>query len=329
MTELHKPVKTLGIDRAGRWAIESAGAGFGAALSPAYTSRVSQRIVLIANRRKPQVAHALEHLRPWLMQRADIVADVDAWDEAPLQAHGDELALVLGGDGTMLSQARRVVDLNTPLVGINFGKLGFLAPFTLAEVQAKWDALISGHLPVSQRVMLQATVCPAPAAGPQKRLLAMNDVVITNGPPFRMVDLELTITPSATGPVRETGTHFSGDGVIVATPTGSTAYNLSATGPVVAPDVDGLIITPICPQTLSFRPIVLAGGDTITLKLHRANTGTAIVVDGQVSTPLTAGAVIRLQAYPRRLKLITNPDLNFWDTLARKMHWAARPRFAE
>lgn len=299
------------------------------------------RVLLIANRRKAQVVEALDGFRPWLAGRAEIVADVDAYDGSPLNAEGDELALVLGGDGTMLSQARRIVDLDVPLVGINFGKLGFLAPFTLAEVRERWDELVAGRFAVSHRVMLEGTLRSEPGAEPHEspsrsatrqgeQLLAMNDVVITNGPPFRMVDLELTIDGHSQGDgTHQNGTHFSGDGVIVSTPTGSTAYNLSATGPVVAPDVESLIITPICPQTLSFRPIVISAADQVTLTVHRANAGSAVVSDGQVPTPIASGAVLTLRAHPKRLKLITNPNLSFWKTLAKKMHWAAQPRFEQ
>ena len=288
---------------------------------------MSARILLIANHRKPRIVEALETFRPWLRQRAQVVAELDSWDDAPLKTNGDELAIVLGGDGTMLQQARRIVAHGLRLVGINFGKLGFLAPFTLEEVQRKWDAIVAGKLPISHRVLLEADVQADPESDARLKLLAMNDIVITSGPPYRMVQLELII--SREGVSREKGTHFSGDGVIVATPTGSTAYNLSATGPVVTPDVDGLLVTPICPQTLSFRPIVLNGSDTIILKLHGANPGTAVVVDGQVPTALATGAVLNLRAHAKRLQLVTNPDVSFWATLSKKMRWAASPRIVD
>jgi NAD+ kinase len=277
------------------------------------------RVVLIANRAKAQVAEALKTFRPWLAQRAKIVADVDSYDGAAITRDAD-FALVLGGDGTMLAMARRIAHLDLPMVGVNFGKLGFLAPFLLDEVQQKWDALAAGHMPISPRVMLEAIV--EDGGRPQRQTVAMNDFVITAGPPFRMVDLELTINPDT----HSHGTPFTGDGVIVATPTGSTAYNVSAGGPILSPGVDGLVVTPICPHTLSFRPIVLSGDDRIMLKLVRANAGTTLVIDGQVSEPLHEGATIHLRAAAQRLKLVTNPDAGYWKTLAKKMHWAARPR---
>ena len=279
-------------------------------------------VLLIANERKADVVEAVEGFRPWLEERARVVGRLDAYDHRPIDGDGVDLALVFGGDGTILGMARRVVDLGVPLVGINFGKLGFLAPFTLAETRRVWDDLAAGRLPVGRRVMLEAIIRDAEGAE-RFRSLAMNDCVLTAGPPFRMIDMELTINPEAG---RSMGTQFSGDGAIVATPTGSTAYNLSAGGPVVAPDVESMVITPICPHTLSFRPIVLSAADTIALRVHRANQGTTVVMDGQVSTPLDPGDELTLRVYPKRLMIVENPRMGYWKTLAKKMHWAARPR---
>jgi len=287
------------------------------------------RVILIANHEKSQINAALDGFRPWLKERAEIVAELDVYDGKPLDGLDAEFALVLGGDGTMLGVARRLVERDIALVGINFGKLGFLAPFTLEEVRDNWDDIIGGAFGVSKRVMLDATIHQADEKDPVFRSVAMNDYVITAGAPFRMIDLELIINPDEPRnghPI--VGTHFSGDGVIVGTPTGSTAYNLSSNGPIIAPDVDGLVINPICPQSLAFRPIVLNADDVICLRLHRANEGTTVVIDGQVSTPITAGSTLTVRAHPRRLRLVINPAMGYWKTLARKMHWAARPRFS-
>ena len=280
------------------------------------------RVLLIANERNPGVVEAVERFRPWLEARARVVGRLDSEDYRPIDADGVDLALVFGGDGTILGMARRVVDLGVPLVGINFGKLGFLAPFTLDEVRDTWDDLAAGRMHVGRRVMLEAVIHDGSGAK-RFRSLAMNDCVLTAGPPFRMIDMELTINPEARGSM---GTQFSGDGAVVATPTGSTAYNLSAGGPVVAPDVESMVITPICPHTLSFRPIVLSAVDTIALRVHRANEGTTVVMDGQVSTPLHPGDELTLRVYPERLRIVENPRMGYWKTLAKKMHWAARPR---
>ncbi|MDH3583603.1 MAG: hypothetical protein OER86_05250, partial [Phycisphaerae bacterium] len=112
-----------------------------------------------------------------------------------------------------------------------------------------------------------------------------------------------------------------------ASPTGSTAYNLSAGGPVVAPDVNALVITPICPYSLSFRSTVVSVEDQIAVHVHRANEGTTLVLDGQIMQPLVAGSYLSVRAYPKRLQLVKNPETRYWDTLAHKMHWASQPRF--
>lgn len=282
------------------------------------------RVVLLSNTDKAAVVEALSSFRPWLADRADIVIDQTCDADRPIEAEGIDLVIVLGGDGTLLAQTRRVVDLDAPVVGVNFGKLGFLAEFALDELQTQWEQVSGRDCAISRRVMIEASAySDADAAEPNFRSLAMNDCVITAGRPFRMIELELLINPQRHG---NGGTVFGGDGVIIAAPSGSTAYNASAGGPIVAPDVDGLIITPICPQSLSFRSIVARGEDRIDIKLHTANTGTTLVIDGQVPHPLTAGAVLRVSTYHRRIKLVTNPRMGYWKRLSKKMHWAARPR---
>jgi len=282
------------------------------------------RVALLSNTHKPAVVEALQSFRPWLAERAQIVVDQAADGEDAIDAERIDLVIVLGGDGTLLAQARRVVDLDAPVVGVNFGKLGFLAEFALDELQQRWDEIVDSDCPISQRVMIDAAVFESEEADePTFRSLAMNDCVITAGRPFRMIELELLINPL---PHHSGGTVFGGDGVIVATPTGSTAYNASAGGPIVAPGVDAIVITPICPQSLAFRAILAQGEDRISIKLHQANAGTTLVIDGQVPVPMAAGSVLKIRAYDRRIKLVTNPTMGYWKRLAKKMHWAVRPR---
>ena len=283
-----------------------------------------KRVLLIANHDKPQVAEALRTFRPWLADRAEILADLDTGTEQPIDRPDAEMAIVLGGDGTIAGLARRVCDLEIPVVGVNFGKLGFMAPFSLEQLQAQWDKLDGGHFAISQRVMLEATLAAPDTDQPAFRSLTLNECAVVAGRPFRLIDLELTINPDRR---RSAGTHFTGDGVIIASPTGSTAYNLSAGGPVVAPDVNALVITPICPYSLSFRSTVVSVEDQIAVHVHRANEGTTLVLDGQIMQPLVAGSYLSVRAYPKRLQLVKNPETRYWDTLAHKMHWASQPRF--
>lgn len=288
------------------------------------------RVMILANHAKPQVTEALKAFRPWLAERAEIVAELNSAEVTAATAANlpaADLALVLGGDGTLLAQARALVDRPEPLLGVNFGKLGFLAEFSLADLKAHWDDIAAGRCRTSERMILDVEVIGRRAGDqrgtPRFDCVALNDAVITAGPPFRMVELELLIDPNAH---RGQPTIFSSDGVIVSTPSGSTAYNLAAGGPIVSPDVEAVCITPLCPHSLSFRPIVASAASTLNLRLRRANPGTTLVIDGQRSITLEEGDEVRISRDRRRLTLLHNPTLNYWKLLAEKLHWAARPR---
>jgi NAD+ kinase len=301
------------------------------------------RVLLLCNMSKPMVGEALQSFRPWLAERADIVGEFGTDndnDVNPDDMPDADLAMVLGGDGTLLGQARIMVERDTPILGINFGKLGFLAEFSVEDVQKHWGVIASGKARMSERIMLDVAVYPegAPQWGglngggdhnhaampePIFRGTALNDAVIVAGPPYRMVEIELIIEPQWS---RQSATTFTGDGVVVSTPSGSTAYNLSAGGPIISPGIDGMCVAPLNPQSLAFRPIVFSGQCDCWMHLHRANSGTALVLDGQAPTPLAKGQQIAVTKYAKTLSLIHNPELSYWTMLSHKMHWAARPR---
>ena len=299
-------------------------------------SPAKPRLIILANRDKRMVTEALESFRPWLAERAVVVAEPSIRE---LDRHlADQLpeadyALVLGGDGTLLAQAREIVDLDIPIVGVNFGKLGFLAEFSLSELKRHWHLLENGEFKVSERMMLSVSVyepeVPEWGTGlealpePGFKCLALNDAVITAGRPFRMVELELAIDPRE---LRTRATTFSGDGVIVSTPSGSTAYNLAAGGPIVSPGIEAMCITPICPHSLAFRPIVISAASDVWIRAAQANEGTTLVIDGQQSIHLASGEQVHIERHVKRIRLVQNPELNYWKMLAQKMRWAARPR---
>lgn len=294
------------------------------------------RLIILANHNKPLVTESLGGVRPWLESRAKIVAEPDITRLTPDVAATlppADLALILGGDGTLLAQARLLADLGIPVLGVNFGKLGFLAEFSLDDLRRHWDLIVSGQCRTSRRMLLDVTVHEVPSEGcaesPERwpaakfESIAVNDAVITAGPPFRMIELEITIDP---GPRQASAATFTGDGVIVSTPSGSTAYNLAAGGSIVSPDVDAMGITPICPHTLALRPIVVKADAGICLRVHRANEGTTLVIDGQIPQRLQSGEQVFIRRHERALLLVHNPDLSYWEMLARKLHWAVRPR---
>ncbi|MGE3107058.1 MAG: NAD(+)/NADH kinase [Phycisphaerales bacterium] len=318
---------------------------------------MSRRVLLLANRSKPDVVEALAEVRRLIGAHGVIVGEFDASEDAvPERAPGAgegggldssgkvaDLVVVLGGDGTLLAQSRRCLSLGLPMLGVNLGKLGFMAEFDVASLREQAAALFgSAPLQLQDRPMLEIEVRPgagagasdAPRAGARFRGTALNDAVVTAGPPFRMISMTLRID-GRIGPV------VSGDGMIIATPTGSTAYNVSAGGSIVSPDVDAFAITPIAAHSLAFRPIVVSGTSVIELTMNRVNDnstsmapageewGTTLVLDGQTSTHLHEQDVVRFCKHATPIRFVRNTRGSYWDTLVQKLHWGAPPKWRD
>ena len=288
------------------------------------------RLFIVANTDKPSVRPAVEALVPWMSRRVTVTG-VDTTLTQDLKGVDADAILVLGGDGTLLSAARRLNGRQIPVAGVNFGRLGFLASFTPDQFRGAFDALVDGKLPVSSRQVLEASVVGAEVpcnlndcgdVGAKRRFVAtaLNDAVVTAGPPFHMIELELRTDG-------DSGVKYFGDGVIVATPSGSTAYNVSAGGPIIDPGVDAVCITPICPHSLSFRPIVTSSRTTLVIAASRVNEGTTLFCDGQASTRLHVGEKVVIRRAEHDVLLIENPQARQWRSLAEKLHWAASPRY--
>jgi NAD+ kinase len=290
-----------------------------------------KRVYIVANTAKPPVARALEQWQPWIAQRAAITGiDTDGTD---LSAPEMDLVLVFGGDGTLLSVARRLKGRQVPVMGVNFGRLGFLASFTPDNFQQFFEQHLTKGLPISNRQMLEASVvsanvkCPiddyaALAACRRFAATALNDAVITAGPPFRMI--ELTISEGYDG-----GVSYMGDGLIVSTASGSTAYSVSAGGPIISPDIAAFCITPICPHSLAFRPVIISSDSTILIVATKVNEGTTLFCDGQASTRLISGDRVLLRRSAHDVPLVENPEARQWRSLAEKLNWAIGPRYSE
>lgn len=305
---------------------------------------MSRGVILISNRDKPDVLAALDEVRRLIRASGGrIVADLDATD-GPVESHPDaHLIVVLGGDGTLLAQSRRCVSLGLPMLGVNLGKLGFMAEFDVNSLREQAGALFGDRpLVLQDRPLLQVSVQARGQGEARASGLALNDAVITAGPPFRMISLSLSIDGAA-------GPAVMGDGLIIATPTGSTAYNVSAGGAIVSPDVDALTITPIAAHSLAFRPIVVAGASTVEVTLNSVNVdarlerlaaslpaserdevlvgaGTSLVLDGQSSVRLAREDVVRIRKHATPIRFVRNPRGSYWATLIEKMHWAAPPK---
>ena len=225
-----------------------------------------------------------------------------------------EALIVLGGDGTLLSMARAVGDLGVPILGVNLGGLGFLTATTLEEMLPALEALLAGGMAVEERMMLAARVVRGGQATGD--YIALNDVVITKSAMSRIIDLAVSVDGRH-------ATAYRADGLIISTPTGSTAYNLSAGGPILFPTMDAVVLTPIAPHTLSNRPIVLPGAQRIDVTL-RVDQEVMLTMDGQVGVPLRERDVVEVQKARARIRLMRFEQKDFFSVLRTKLKWGER-----
>lgn len=274
------------------------------------------RVFLLGNAAKPVVAPAFERLSAWLDRRGVLVgSDVQDRPELILDARPD-LVVVLGGDGTILSTVRAMRDEQLPIVGVNLGKLGYLADFTVDELERHFDRITQDPGLINGRMMLDVEIVDPD--GSTWSGLAVNDCVVRAGAPFRTVGLSISIGDHPL-------TTVMGDGLIVATPTGSTAHNLSCGGPILEPHLDAFILTPMAPHSLSHRPVVLDSDTSIHVTAAETNDGTTAVLDGQTVRPLPAQARISIRRAAARFRHVRNPEHNGWDTMINKLKWGQNP----
>jgi NAD+ kinase len=225
-----------------------------------------------------------------------------------------DVLLVLGGDGTLLSMARLVGDLGVPILGVNLGGLGFLTALTVEELFPSLDALLRGELVIEERMMLGATVLRQ-----GERLaeyVALNDMVITKSAMSRIIRLEVAVD-------NEVATSYRADGLIISTPTGSTAYCLSAGGPIVFPTMDAVVLTPICSHTLTNRPIVLPASQRIEVTLL-TDQDVMLTADGQVGFALTPYDTVEIRRAAARIRLLRPTHKHFFSVLRTKLKWGER-----
>jgi NAD+ kinase len=229
-----------------------------------------------------------------------------------------DIVLVLGGDGTLIGMADCIAEAGSgiPVLGVNFGSLGFLTEVTLPELYRSLDNAVAGRARVEDRMMLRATTSSGPEVLTQS--IALNDAVITKTARSRMIDLSVYVG-------EEFVTRVRADGLIVATPTGSTAYNLSAGGPIIKPDVDAMIITPIAPHTLTNRPIVIPGSSTVRVQpTMDARDEIVFTLDGQSTVPIHAGDEIIVTRAAKPLRLVRPSTRSYFEVLRTKLKWGER-----
>jgi NAD+ kinase len=236
-------------------------------------------------------------------------------DSADLGARCD-LIIVVGGDGTFLSAARAMAPHGVPLVGINLGRLGFLVDVSPDHLEASLDQILGGHYAVDDRAVLEARL-----DGSEHIEWALNDIVIHKWNTVRMVELGIFVDGHFVNAQRS-------DGLIVSTPTGSTAYALSGGGPLVHPALDALLLVPICPHTLSNRPLVVGGESLIEVRLcHQESDQVRLTCDGQTHLPLDDGARVRIRRSPHRARLLHPPGHDHFGILRAKLGWGGHPQY--
>jgi NAD+ kinase len=276
------------------------------------------KLIIFGDPKRQYAAEAVGDFINFTADKAEIIADcfrgsctIDILKQA-------DFAVVFGGDGTILSAARDLCEADVPVIGVNVGKLGFLAEFSIEELKELFEKIIDNKTLIEKRMILH---CRIENNGSEKfSSTAINDMVIAAGAPFNMIELEMSVEGQALA-------GCTGDGVIISTPTGSTAYNLSSGGPILSADLSAIVITPICPHSLSFRPIVINADNIVQIQPRRINEDTTITLDGQVSHKLQLNDVVKVQRHPGSFLVVNNPLRTQWDTLASKLNWARKPKY--
>lgn len=269
-------------------------------------------VIIIADPDRKGVGTLCEKLAPWLEERAVYTGLVEPGAELPDDAVAD-YAFVLGGDGTVLKAGRMLEKFGTPIVGVNFGKLGFLTEFVAEEIEKDLDDILEGKLKVEEHIMLRCVL--SPKSGKERRFAAMNDFVISHGGGIRMIELQARMSDDEI-------TVYRSDGLIISSPAGSTAHSLSAGGPILTPDMRAMILTPICPHTLTVRPVVLPADREIEVLLNSAENDTAFLsIDGQELVRLSVGDRLKFRRGRRMCRFVKHKNKSFFNTLSLKMAW--------
>jgi NAD+ kinase len=286
-----------------------------------------KRIGVIVKPHQPDALETLCRLTSWLSEHGITLVGpteveretiehrtgctIDVVNESELAGQVD-LMLVLGGDGTMIATSRLIGDVRVPVIGVNYGGLGYLAEFPLEELFPALESILAGQYQVQQRLMLTVELWRGEELVTRNRVL--NDVVVNKSALARIIEIEAYLNEQFVN-------LFRADGLIVATPTGSTAYNLSAGGPIIYPSMNAVVITPICPFTLSNRPIVVPDDSMIEVRLVTEKEEVALTLDGQVGVPLQAGDRAVIRKSKTAFNLVQPPNRNYFEVLRNKLKW--------
>jgi NAD+ kinase len=276
---------------------------------------MAMRIFVLGNANRRGVREEAEQLLPFLKEHCEVVV-FDLRQEQDLSSTPADLALVLGGDGAILRAARQMGYHQKPVLGVNLGKLGFLADLRPDEMRCCFPQVVHGEFRVTRHLMFECVV-ETPAG--KQTYLGLNEIVFQAGPPFHMIELELNVDG-------EDVSRISGDGLILSTPVGSTAHSLSAGGPILGQELDAFVITPICPHTLTHRPVVDSANKVYTVAVRRA-AGAVLIIDGQEILPVTENDRVTLRKAPVSFQLVKVPGRSYYQTLRDKLRWGTQPNY--
>jgi NAD+ kinase len=281
----------------------------------------SKSVGILTKPKFPEVKPTLQGVVTWLRDRhitvlldttsASLLSEQGGIQKTQLAVQSDVL-LILGGDGTILNAARLAAERSIPILGVNMGGLGFLTEVRLDNLYASLDRVFANDFTLDERLMLQTHVHRHGET--VARGIVLNDVVISKGTLARMIELKIAIQGQFV-------TNLRADGLIVGTPTGSTAYSMSAGGPIINPAVQSLILTPISPHTLTHRPLIVPGNAEIEVTLTSKDEGAMATLDGQVGIAMTQGDTAVIQASEHRTKLIRFPESHYYEVLREKLKW--------
>ena len=263
----------------------------------------------------PHYRGTSQRLRPVIEQYADIVAE-DLSGQDDVSCVEARLAIVLGGDGSILRAAHQMSRRQLPVIAVNLGKLGFLADISSGELALQMlGEQSSGRLQVVEHLMFDCRVIRKD--GSEFQQMGLNEIAVRTGPPFLLMDIHLYVDS-------ELVTMYSGDGLIISTPVGSTAYSLSAGGPILRKDLEAVVITPLSPHTLTMRAVVDSADRVYEMEVVEPNPETSAVVDGRVLCQVQPGDRIRVTRAPVRFKLVAPPGHSYYRTLREKLNWGGQ-----
>jgi NAD+ kinase len=279
-------------------------------------SESALRLVILARDQSPRVQHAWAELGAFLKDQPGVeIVAAAVTEDLRLDGLDADLVVVLGGDGAILRACRQLGSRQLPILGVNLGRLGFLADLSPEEFRGNFPLIQSRKFTVVEHLMFECE--HRHTDGTSHRYLGLNEVLVSAAASLAMIDVQLAIN-------REPVTIYSGDGLIVATPVGSTAHSLSAGGPILRQNLRAFVITPICPHTLTNRPLVDDADCLYTLTVPKVPEGAMLVIDGQIKQPLLSGDVVEIRAAPVTFKLARIPGHSYYQTLHRKLGWGGQ-----